>query len=299
MSKFREDLPELPLSPPDSRVQSPEADSVPPIRANYPERKIGQSSEESEAHVRYDTPASGYRSSEAMRIRDETPTSGHRSIDDPSPEPAAVLSQSLASIDSEGSWLSGRKGGSKRGSAQLPPHPLRDSASSLQRRYREFSESGEELGIAEDEYFSRLSPGPEEFYKIHRQSTGNPVPSSDDEEGGSLASPTSSELTTKWGAVARQPTVVHHHEPRAKSREGLLDDFESDSASEHRAETPDIKRKSYGLAQDIINEDESGVHRATSIDFGKHHARHVSAGSARLLDLKPRVSGESKRFSLE
>ena len=296
MSKFREHLPELPLSPPDSRVQSPEADvvQVPPIRTDHPDKKVGQSSSE-EPHVRYDTPTSGYL--ETMRMRDETPTSGHRSIDAPSPEPAAVLSQSLASIDSEGSWLSGRKGGSKRGSAQLPPHPLRDSASSLQKRYKEYSESAEELGIAEDEYFSRLSPGPEEQYKVHRQSTGQAVPSSDDEEGGSLASPTSSEPTTKWGAVGRQPTVVHR-EPRAKSREGLLNDFEYDSASEPRSDTPDVKRKSYGLTQDIINENESGVQRATSIDLGKHHARHVSAGSARLLELKPRVSGESKRMSL-
>ncbi|TVY18785.1 hypothetical protein LARI1_G004302 [Lachnellula arida] len=299
MSKFREDLPELPLSPPDSRVQSPEADVVPPI----PISKVAQSlsEEHQEPHVRYDTPTSGYRSLEAMRMRDETPTSGHRSIDAPSPEPTAVLSQSLASIDSEGSWLSGRKGGSKRGSAQMPPHPLRDSASSLQKRYKEYSESAEELGIAEDEYFSRLSP---EQHKINRASTGNPVPSSDDEEGGSLASPispTSSEPTTRWGAVGKQPTVVHS-EPRAKSTEGLLNEYEYDSASEYRADTPEPKRKSYGVAQDIIDENESGIHRATSIDFGKHHARHVSAGSARLLELKPRNSGEtkreSKRFSL-
>ncbi|TVY46000.1 hypothetical protein LOCC1_G003018 [Lachnellula occidentalis] len=300
MSKFREDLPELPLSPPDSRVQSPEADVVPPV----PVSNVAQSltEEHQEPHVRYDTPTSGYRSLEAMRMRDETPTSGYRSIDAPSPEPTAILSQSLASIDSEGSWLSGRKGGSKRGSAQMPPHPLRDSASSLQKRYKDYSESAEELAIAEDEYYSRLSP---EQHKINRASTGNPVPSSDDEDGGSLASPTSptsSEPTTKWGAVGRQPTVVHR-EPRAKSREGLLNEFEYDSDSEYRADTPEPKRKSYGLVQDIIDENESGIQRATSIDFGKHHARHVSAGSARLLELKPRNSGEvkrdSKRFSLD
>ncbi|TVY36034.1 hypothetical protein LSUB1_G007314 [Lachnellula subtilissima] len=301
MSKFREDLPELPLSPPDSRVQSPEADVVPPIPISTVAQSLSE--EHRESHVRYDTPTSGYRSLEAMRMRDETPTSGHRSIDAPSPEPTAVLSQSLASIDSEGSWLSGRKGGSKRGSAQMPPHPLRDSASSLQKRYKEYSESAEELGIAEDEYLSRLSP--EEQHKLNRVSIGNPVPSSDDEDGGSLASPTSptsSEPTTKWGAaVGRQPTVVHR-EPRAKSREGLLNEFEYDSASEHRADTPEPRRKSYGVAQDIIDENDSGIQRATSIDFGKHHARHVSAGSARLLELKPRNSGEtkrdSKRFSL-
>jgi hypothetical protein len=295
MSKFREDLPELPMSPPDSRVQSPEADIVPPIRKDYPEKKTGYRTSSDDPRVRYDTPTSGYRSLDTMRLRDETPTSGHRSGDAPSPEPAEVLSQSLASIDSEGSWLSGRKGGSKRGSAQLPPHPLRDSTSSLHKRYKEYSESAEELGIAEDEYFSRLTPGPDEQHKIRRQSARNPIPSSD-EDGGSLASPATSEHT-KWGAVDRQPTVVHR-EPRAKSREGFLNEFEYDSSSEPPGETPvEINRKSYGFNKDMIDENERGGHRARSVDLGKGHARHISAGSARLLDLKPRASGDAKRIS--
>ncbi|KAG4419032.1 hypothetical protein IFR04_007808 [Cadophora malorum] len=268
MSKFREDLPELPISPPDSRVQSPEADMAP-----VPERKI------EDPRTRYDTPTSGYRSIDAMRLRDETPTSGHRTVEDPSPEPANVLSQSLASIDSEGSWLSGRKAGSKRGSIQTP-QPIPDTSSPFGRK--EFSQSAEELGIAEDEYFSRLTPGPEDQHKIRRQSAGNPMPSSDDEEGGSLASPASEK--SKWGAVGRHPTVVHR-EPRAKSREGLLNDFDEDSASE-APETPDSPNPTDGLQ------------RATSIDLGKKHARHMSAGSARLLDLKPRASTDQKRNSL-
>ena len=298
MSKFREDLPELPMSPPDSRVQSPEADVLPPIRTGYPEKKTGHRASADDPRVRYDTPTSGYRSLDTMRLRDETPTSGHRSVDAPSPEPTAVLSQSLASIDSEGSWLSGRKGGSKRGSAQLPSHPLRDSADSLNKRYKDYSESAEELGIAEDEYFSRLTPGPEEQHKIRRQSAGNPMPSSDEEEGGSLASPAASEHT-KWGAVARQPTVVHR-EPRAKSREGLLNEFEDDSGSEPPGETLlDVNRKSYGFNKTVTDENEpsEGVHRATSVDLGKGHVRHISAGSARLLELKPRASVDAKRLS--
>jgi hypothetical protein len=294
MSKFREDLPELPLSPPYSRVQSPEADVVPPIRG-YPEKKALRSTDD--LRVRYDTPNSGYRSLEAARTRDETPTTGHR-VDAPSPEPTAILSQSLASIDSEGSWLSGGKSGSKRGSSQLAQHPtvpLHDSANALQRRYEEYSESAEELGLAEDEYFSRLTPGPEEQYKIHRISTGNPMPSSDEEDGGSLASPVSEK--SKWGAVARTPTVVHR-EPRAKSREGLLNDFDDDSSSRATSMTasmtagPDSpitpKRKSFGLTQDVIDENEQpGVSRATSVEYRSAggHTRHISAGSARLLDL--------------
>jgi hypothetical protein len=293
MSKFREDLPELPLSPPDSRVQSPEADIVPPIRG-YPDKKILRQSTD-DLRVRYDTPNSGYRSLDAARTRDETPTTGHH-VDAPSPEPVAILSQSLASIDSEGSWLSGGKAGSKRGSSQMAQHPtvpLHDSANALQRRYEEYSESAEELGLAEDEYFSRLTPGPEEQYKIHRISTGNPMPSSDEEDGGSLASPISE---TKWGAVARTPTVVHR-EPRAKSREGLLNDFDDDSSSRATSMTasmnagPDSpitpKRKSFGLKQDIIDENEQPVRRATSVEYRSAggHTRHMSAGSARLLDL--------------
>jgi hypothetical protein len=295
MSKFREDLPELPISPPDSRVQSPEADVVPPIRSDYPDKKTGNRASSDDPRIRYDTPTSGYRSIDAVNLRDETPTSGHQTMDAPSPEPAG-LSQSLASIDSEGSWLSGRKGGSKRGSNPLPQHPLRDSASSLHRRYKEFGESAEELGIAEDEYFSRLTPGPYEQYKINRESTGNPMPSSDEEDGGSVASPVSSEKT-KWGAVARHATVVHR-EPRAKSREGLLNEFDDESLSEVQGETPtDMSPKGFGLNQESIPEDELGVHRATSVDLGKGHVRRISAGSARLLDVKPRASGEAKRFS--
>ena len=297
MSKFREDLPELPISPPDSRVASPEADIVPPIRTDYPDKKINNRASTDDPRVRYDTPTSGYRSLDMTRMREETPTSGHRSVDAPSPEPTTGLSRSLASIDSEGSWLSGRKGGSKRGSAQTATHHLHDSTSSLQKRYREYSESAEELGIAEDEYFSRLTPGPDDQHRNNRQSAANP--SSDEEDGGSMGSPvaSTSEQQTKWGAVARQPTVVHR-EPRAKSREGLLNDYDVDSGSEPPGETPqeiDANRKSYGFNKELIEEDEPSVHRASSVDLGSGHARHISAGSARLLEL--RKSADGKRLS--
>ncbi|KAI9649521.1 hypothetical protein NHQ30_002099 [Ciborinia camelliae] len=274
MSKFREDLPELPISPPDSRVQSPEADVVPPIRKDYPDKRssLRRSLEEQRRH---DTPIS------VMRLRDSTPTSGHRSTDVPSPEPPTLLSQSLASIDSEGSWLSGKKTTSKRGSTQMTLAPLRDSASSLQQRYKELSESSEELGIAEDEYFSRITPGPEEENMMKRQSTGLPMASSDEEDGGSIKQSPILEEKTKWGAVARHPTVVHRE--RAESRAGLLDESAEGSAS---------YRRSISCQAEFVNEDSPGISRATSVDIG--HVRKVSAGSARLLDMKPRASGEGR-----
>ncbi|PQE03838.1 Hydrocephalus-inducing like protein [Rutstroemia sp. NJR-2017a BBW] len=279
MSKFREDLPELPLSPPDSRVQSPEADTVPPIRTDYLDKRSSQR-RSLEEQRRHDTPIS------AMRLRDSTPTSGHRSTEVPSPEPAALLSQSLASIDSEGSWLSGKKTtGSKRGSMQTPLAPLRDSASSLQQRYKELSESSEELGIAEDEYFSRITPGPFEENMIKRGSTGQPMASSDEDDSNSVTRKQDANEKTKWGAVARHPTVVHR-EPRAKSREGFYDE----SGSEAPGETPiSLHGDSYGFQAEIVDEENSP---------GIRHVRRVSAGSARLLDLKPRVSQEAGRTSL-
>lgn len=281
-SKFREDLPELPISPPDSRVQSPEADEVPPIRKSPP--KTGHGSVESDAQLQYETPSARSQPIDAMRLRNEIPTSGHRSVGTVSPEPATFMSQSLASIDSEGSWLSGRVAGSKRGSSQIVTYPLRDSASSLQKKYRGFSESAEELGIAEDEYFSRLTPGPDDQFKIHRHSTqsaGEPVPSSDDEEG----SPRSPE--TKWANVVRHPTVVHH-EARAKSREVFVGEYLEGGSSEPAGETP-VEANSRSHSSD---DDADVLQRATSIDLGQ---RRVSAGSARILDLKAPLSRRSSK----
>ncbi|KAL3419751.1 hypothetical protein PVAG01_08249 [Phlyctema vagabunda] len=286
MSKFREHLPELPISPPDSRVQSPEADEVPPIRTDYP--KAGHGSYENDQRLRHDTPTSGYQISDAMRVHAETPTSGRRSTQTVSPEPTALMSQSLASIDSEGSWLSGRKSGSKRGSLQVMTNPLRDSASSLQRRYREFSESAEELGIAEDEYFSRLTPGAEDQFKMGEQSDhsgGRPMASSDEED---IESPSSKVPETKWAAVARRPTVVHH-DSRAKSREVNLSEYLEEGSSPIGETPEELRRTSYEMG------DDTEFKRATSVDLSRGHFRRISAGSARLLDLKPTLGGESSK----
>lgn len=285
MSKFREDLPELPISPPDSRVQSPETVAMPPINTAVLETKTRNRSSTEDSRVRYDTPTSGFRSIEALRNRNETPSSAR--TDAPSPE-EAIVSQSLASIDSEGSWLSGRR--AKHGSGPTS-HVPKDSAHSLQKRFHQYSGSSEELGIAEDEYFSRLTPEPDIFNKSRRIS-GNPVPSSDEEDGG-MASPTPSEQArTKWGAVARMPTVIHGGS-RVKSREGLLNDFQND-ASDDVTPAPSLeRRRSYGFDK----EDEAvGIQRARSVDV-RGHVRQISAGSARLLDLKPRGSTDAKRKS--
>ncbi|KFY72706.1 hypothetical protein V499_07156 [Pseudogymnoascus sp. VKM F-103] len=301
MSRFREDLPELPMSPPYSRVQSPELDimRVQPIERSLPMNiTSGRKSAEPSSQMQLDT-SSGHRT----HLRYETPTRGHPA-DMPSPEPLNALSQSLASIDSEGSWLSGRaRANSKRSSRQIPLTQSRDSHSSLMKRYRDLSDSAEELGIAEDEYYNRLTPGPDDMYNksnMANRISGNPMPSSDEEDGESLGSPVSK--SSKWGEVARTPKIVHR-EPRAASRQGRLNDFQDyDSGDDGKLDSPLSPPKdgedSETAESPVTPVGGGGLERATSVDYKKAHMRAVSAGSARLLDLKPRASGESKRTSI-
>ncbi|KFY45325.1 hypothetical protein V494_00993 [Pseudogymnoascus sp. VKM F-4513 (FW-928)] len=301
MSRFREDLPELPMSPPYSRVQSPELDvlRVQPIERSLPMNiTSGRRSAEPSSQMQIDTPT-GNRS----HLRYETPTRGHHA-DVPSPEPTNALSQSLASIDSEGSWLSGRaRANSKRSSRQIPLSQSRDSHSSLMKRYKDLSDSTEELGIAEDEYYTRLTPGPDDMYSksnMANRISGNPMPSSDEEDGDeSLGSPVSK--SSKWGEVAHTPTIIHR-EPRATSRQGKLNDFADYDSDDDKADSPLTPHKrdedSETAESPVTPVGGGGMERATSVDYKKAHMRAISAGSARLLDLKPRASGESKRMSV-
>ncbi|XDG07227.1 hypothetical protein ABKA04_006842 [Annulohypoxylon sp. FPYF3050] len=254
MSRFREDLPELPLSPPDSRVASPEAEPLP----TEPLPVIPD-----DVQMRYDTPTSGHH--EAMRA---TPISWHRDEIQASPAPQSM---SLASIDSEASWLSGRIN-RKRASSGM--------RNSLQ-QYAQPTFSGESEGrpsydgnIVEDEYMNSVVPT-----ELHRKSTGEARPSSDEEDD---------EHEAKWGAVGQTPIVTHHRDTM-RSREGLLQSFDDED---------DKYPERYS---DDEEEDHSPVQpqRATSISLDKGHVRNFSAGSAKLLEISPRASGENRRSMME
>ncbi|RYP16333.1 hypothetical protein DL765_005183 [Monosporascus sp. GIB2] len=255
MSRFREDLPELPLSPPDSRVTSPEADPPP----SEPLPIIPD-----DVQMRHDTPISGRRSQEGMRA---TPNYLHRDETQASPAPQSM---SLASIDSEASWLSGRMGGGKRASTGL-----RNSSQTYPNRIASGGSESQSSGrtddaIVDDEYLDSFAPDP-----LHRDSTGEAQSNRDEDDG----------REARWGAVGHTPTVMHHRETM-RSREGLLiqsfdeEDQDADKASE-----------------DTFEEGVTPVEpqRATSVNLGRGHARNFSAGSAKLLNLTPRVSGENKR----
>ena len=289
-SRFREDLPELPMSPPDSRIQSPEVSSQAqlPWSADARPGAVGATAGPRQ-------PLSDIHPA----FREEVALSRHQSVrstHSPDGPSSAVLSQSLASVDSEGSWLTGRP--VKRSSQQL--NPFRESGSSLQKRLQELRGSEEELGIEEDEqeYMGALTPSSDEVLggahvgkpRNLANEPGLAGDSDDDIELGSASNLKPQEEGTWHSAVGRYPTIVRQG-ARARSREGLLNDFQAGESAESSPTAGDSP-----IGQLPAPEIPS-IQRATSVDVGKGHVRHISAGSARLLNLPARNSVESKRLS--
>jgi len=278
-SRFKEDLPELPLSPPDSRMQSPEV--LPNIPGSRGTDAVGSNDSLSNVHPALREEIALSRSA-SQRDRAYSP-------DVPS---SAVLAQSLASVDSEGSWLTGKP--AKRSSQQLFHG---ESASSLQQRLLESERPEEDLPGTPDEQRYMGSLIPEEKPRIperKRPYTGAAarIGGDSDDESSFLPAPfglDAREAGTWHGTVGKHPTIVRHGPgPRIKSREGLLNDFQAEESAES-SPTGDSP-----VSQDVPYPQ---IQRATSVDIGKGHARHISAGSARLLNLPPRSSQEIKRIS--
>ncbi|KAM7188174.1 hypothetical protein V8F20_010670 [Naviculisporaceae sp. PSN 640] len=294
MSRFREDLPELPLSPPDSRLQSPEAEAIPhTIAEASPDLNRGMTFTVPAQLGQYDTPTSEQRSMEAMR---QTPsTFGHPDEPAlPSPEPHTV---SLASIDSEASWLSGRLS-KKRVSSSVPqpaPVEIPRRTSELELEYDEHEpREHEEMSITEDDYLSRVATHSPVADRNRQSTVGEGRPSSDGEG------------EAHWGSVrGHHPTLVHSSTVgRMKSREGLLNTFgeapeivAGDEDGGEKEETSPISPTS-DTSGASTEEAGAGIQRATSINLGKGHARHISAGSARLLAISPRSSVDVARRSM-
>ena len=289
-SRFREDLPELPMSPPDSRVQSPEISSQTQLPRSDGGRPSVVGSAASPTYPLADIhPA----------FREEVALSRHQSVrsaHSPDGPSSALLSQSLASVDSEGSWLTGRP--VKRSSQQL--NPFRESGSSLQKRLRELRGSEEELNVEEDEqeYIGPLTPSSDEILggtslrkpRNLADDSGVAGDSDDDAELDHASISKPQEQGTWHSAVGRHPTIVRQG-ARAQSREGLLNDFQ---AGESMESSPTAGESPTGQLQ---APEVPFIQRATSVELGKGHVRHISAGSARLLNLPARNSVESKRLS--
>ncbi|KAK8219378.1 hypothetical protein M8818_001113, partial [Zalaria obscura] len=276
-SKFREDLPELPLSPPDSRVQSPD---VTLAAATVAAARRGRKSPENtdfppaaSAVARHSIPAVGRTDSPVSRTSE------------------ALMSASMASVDSEGSWLTGRP--SKRVS-QSPPKVVQQQPSR-----EDFSASYEDLGMPEDEYFRRLTPNPEA--QAHSQLGAQEshvleTPANEYERtfrgepavAGASAQAPGEQL--HHGTAHRKPTIVHRGQ--VKSREGLLAEYEAGEIAEEASFRSATSEYS---AEEGEKVPESRVQKATSVNYGteKGHARQLSAGSAKLLDIPRRRESQS------
>ncbi|KAK5938409.1 hypothetical protein PMZ80_009379 [Knufia obscura] len=247
MSKFREDLPELPISPPDSRVHSPEA-AAPPVTSTFnplsnavPIEDPAEETEQSAYTPSSPIPTSAVRRENKPSMELDVPSSAR---------PEMILSQSLASVDSEASWLSGKPLNRRSGNSQR----LRPRRSSL----------------------TRTIPG-----AFDGANDGALVPESSGLDDKSKQADEAQKVDETWHAgLGRQPTLVRQAS-RARSKEGLLNEY---TAQETQSSTPQSEVDSPELAAEEA-EPEVTLMRASSVDY-KGHARHISAGSARLLDLR-------------
>ena len=281
-SKFREDLPEMPISPPDSRMPSPDVTMAAasaaasrrtmrsPNLVDIPNAKTRDPDTDTQPHGRSDTPIG------------------------PSARPPGLVSASLASVDSEASWLASS---AKRQSEQSG---LSRGMGSLSKRKPEFNASYEELGGDKDaEYFQHAPPPPTALHTPHfgRTSAADAGASPDEESVyGDDATPSETpagEPLTVHRSVRRQPTLVRR-DPRVKSREGLLAQEDTaevvDAEAESEAEAGEDSPATAAAARDELFDLEEPSSRvqlrnARSVDYGKGHARQMSAGSAKLLDI--------------
>ncbi|KAF1965265.1 hypothetical protein BU23DRAFT_574987 [Bimuria novae-zelandiae CBS 107.79] len=280
-SKFREDLPEF--TPPDSRVQSPE--------------------------IIHNSAIAARRRSEAPAgLRIEFDNSGAARTDSPvsaTVPHVGVMSQSLASVDSEGSWLSGKPVKRSSNKSQLR---LSLGSSTAPKTHELFNASYEELGIPDDEYFKRLTSQPDEN-PSSLLSTGlqnkasstamsplaTPGIADDYDDGGAppaMAKASDEEEELVHSSIGRQPTVIHR-QARVISREGLLSFYNEDKPS------PENPRESAEIVEgeSPTSDNEPVAQRAKSVDLGKHHFRHLSAGSAKLLDIQKRASSSQSKLT--
>ncbi|KAF2272982.1 uncharacterized protein EI97DRAFT_191732 [Westerdykella ornata] len=283
MSKFREDLPESSKSPPESRVQSPDVLAPSAIASRRQSQRLSGllvSSNSTATEARTDSPVS------------------------PGVPDTGLMSQSLASVDSEGSWLSGKPMKRRSNNAYV-----RSSISSSAAKRNDFNASYEELGIPDDEYFRRLTPQADDRrWSENSAECMNRKPSSAaivamdpaaeaDDEGLPTAAASTSDEQLKTG-VARQPTIVHR-QPRVKSAEGLLSFYQADKSS------PEEEKKTAAGEEQVQPDSPTSegepmiLQRAQSVNLGKHDSRRLSAGSAKLLDIKARkTSADPRRSSL-
>jgi len=287
VSKFREDLPEMPLSPPDSRLASP---------------AIMEESDITEAEPL----ESALRPSLSVKHSVESPTipAYPGPYDPPIPTSPGAMSDSLASVDAEASWLSGRSNrASARSSFGLGRTPERKRATTFSTSYESIP------GVREEAENEDPFSDPIESQHMLRQSVEAPqmkdlraslfaANDSDSEEDFPEPTPGAELSQVTHGSVARTPTLIRHG-ARMKSTEGLLKRLDTSGSSktalfQMTQQTPPSRKRSDGQGNNSAD-DSSPITPQETPWVESAHARHLSTGSARLLDIPAR--GNSLRNS--
>jgi hypothetical protein len=184
---------------------------------------------------------------------------------------SVLLAQSLASVDSEGSWLSGKP--SRRLSQPQFNAQRSKSACSAGEKLVESSDEEEEEEADNSplsEIFGPLALQDEDDEPRHCRTVS-------DISTHTVRGQLHDEAAFRAG-VARRPQLISPPS-RAKSTEGLFTNYQETTPEYSPVSPIDV---------------EAEIHRATSIDLSRGHARHLSAGSAILLDLTSRRPSEAK-----
>ena len=282
MSRFREDLPEFPISPPDSRVQSPE------VAATSQAGESPLSSKQARHSLSGTLDARSLATSSSNPALDRgRPESRLQSVQYGDVAAAGqgtgghALSQSLASVDSEASWLSGKP--AKRFSGPMVS-PVKDCTPEEASQVPGAFEPEDE-GLADDEYLKRLSPEPgirpESMVPSERRASSTVIDLQRERESSDTPEvpPLPQKKDETWHeGVARRPTVMKGP-TRAKSREGLLKESAAEEGASENEDDYDDEHSS-GEVEEPVQ-----VMRAQSVEY-KGHIRHLSAGSAKLLDIR-------------
>lgn len=263
-SRFKEDLPELPISPPDSRVHSPEVGSDQSEGAG---KSSKTTPEKTNGHPENKTTATG-----------------------------APLSEELATVDAEATWLSGKP--TKKPSVRRE-NPLKAKTDTKDAH----RDSTEDADVTNDPYFRALSPEGEEIEKTSvtpaRKASSTALNMDEESDAETTATQRRPPLPTgdeRWhSSVGKHPQLVRQP-AQARSKEGLLKEYQA-----HEGQTGVFEDETSELDSPDLDDIDAGtsspILRAQSVNYGgPGHARHISAGSAKLLDIVPT---DSKRSSMQ
>lgn len=328
-SRFREDLPEFLLSPSTSRVHSPvqeiehenEGESMSEIMDVEPLPIQGavttfmrdaesESEQESDEESIIMPPTAFHGQYHRVQPPDESwlnvdadvgagphhlnRDDEHNEEDDvvadsldPSPEPQQSLS--LASIDSEGSWLSGGRA-MRRRSAQ----PQRSLDNVSRNSYQRWTSNdhinnhsnyyGESLSVLASSDVEPDHEVDDDNETVNGEADTSGLTKTDANEN-ELAHENENESAT-WGSVNERKVQVDslHTASLMKSHEGLLKTF-YDGEEAEASPTSHLSPVSLDSENSPVSDDFDSVQRATSVNLGRGHVRHISAGSAKLLEM--------------